>query len=95
MFNINKANPTKLTVKSTLFENLLGIPILLSGAGVTASITGSTFKNNVGTCSGAVYVDDGAAVSQSGNTFKNNTCVYTQYNCKANGFCKMVNNKCQ
>ena len=36
------------------------------------------------------------AVSLSGNTFKNNKCTApTQYNCKANGFCKMVNNKCQ
>ena len=91
--NSNKAKPTKLTVKSTVFEKLLGNPICLAGQGVTASITGSTFKNNVGRQSGAVYATSSAgAVSLSGNTFKNNTCPVGQrpYNCKANGFCKEV-----
>ena len=96
MFNINKANPTKLTVKSTLFENLLGHPIFLYQEGASASITGSTFKNNVGENSGAVYAINAGAVSQSGNTFKNNKCTYTKGNCKANGFCKYVSpGKCQ
>jgi len=95
--NGNKAKPTKLTVKSTLFENLLGIPIYLSSAGTTASISGCTFKNNVGYLSGAVYADRTAgAVSLSGNTFTGNRCTYPQYNCKANGFCKYVSpGKCQ
>ena len=92
-----KAKPTKLTVKSTLFENLLGDPIYLIEAGTTASITGSTFKNNVGSFSGAVRAGtDAGAVSQSGNTFKNNKCTNTKSNCKASGFCKMVSSgRCQ
>jgi len=38
VYNTNKAKPTKLTVKSTVLENLLGHPISLTGAGATASI---------------------------------------------------------
>ena len=97
VYNPDKTKPTKLTVKSTLFENLLGDPIYLIEAGTTASITGSTFKNNVGYYSGAVYANFGAgAVSLSGNTFKDNKCTNTQGNCKSNGFCKQVSGgKCQ
>ena len=96
VLNSDKAKPTKLTVKSTLFENLLGNPIYLQGPGATASITGSTFKNNVGQSSGAVLAYSAGAVSQSGNTFTNNKCTNTKSNCKANGFCKYVSpGKCQ
>ena len=99
VLNSDKAKPTKLTVKSTLFENLLGNPIYLDSTGATASISGCTFKNNVGEWSGAVYAYANAGASLSGNTFKNNKCtdMGTPRNCKANGVCKRVNgsSKCQ